>query len=732
MISDSKIIPFTNYVLRTPLLPLSLYLGTLESYSSEKAKQLYQKPIIREAIHLASPDLIKQLDKWANNDPDLSHEKGKKLELSFLKYLARMSSRCTPFGLFAGCSTGKITTKTEIILESADNFQRITQFDMQFWIGLLQEIAHKKEVIPHLKYYPNSSIYKTGDFYRYIEYTHIDTKREHSITALRKSVVLTKLLHNAKSGITIQEMVALLADNQSEKQEANEFVLKLIDFQFLISELDAVVTGNNDWERILSVVTKIPALDKEYHFLEEIQRQLSSLDVTLIPSEKKYQKIKTSIQQLGLHFDEKYLFQTDLNISTVVNTLNTDVAKKVLQAVHFLNGIQTKGKFQNQEDFKKSFIQRYEGKMMPLTTVLDTEIGIGYLQNHDMNDSHEILEFLSLKSKETKEENQRWTSYDFILQKKIQECIVKGEKEISLTEKDFVDFNNDLRHVPATFSVMIEVFGNNEIAIESSGNVSAAKLLGRFCNGNSAIHDLTKAIIQKEEAYYSEQIMAEVVHVPESRTGNILRRPVLRKHEISYLAKPGVSDNDNIDLNDLWISIENDTIILHSKKHNKKIMPCLSNAHNFSKNSLPVYHFLCDLQSQHTKPIYSFDWGVLKNHYIYFPRVTYQGVILSKAKWILEKEEIIRFSKLDKKQLIEDFLNWKSDRNIPQYVNWVNYDNTLLFDFETQIGINLFLKSVKNKERIILEEFLFVKKSVVQNQKADDFCNQFILSFYKE
>ncbi len=95
--------------------------------------------------------------------------------------------------------------------------------------------------------------------------------------------------------------------------------------------------------------------------------------------------------------------------------------------------------------------------MMPLTTVLDTEIGIGYLQNHDMNDSHEILEFLSLKSKETKEENQRWTSYDFILQKKIQECIVKGEKEISLTEKDFVDFNNDLRHVPATFSVMIEV-----------------------------------------------------------------------------------------------------------------------------------------------------------------------------------------------------------------------------------------------------------------------------------
>jgi len=732
MISNSKVISFTDYVLRTPLLPLSLYLETLENYSTEKAKQLYQKPIIREAIHLASPDLIKQLDKWANNDPVLSHEKARKLELTFLKYLARMSSRCTPFGLFAGCSLGRITHKTEINLEDSDAFQRVTQFDMQFWIALLQEIANKKDVIPHLKYYPNNSIYKTGDFYRYIEYKIIETKREHSITALRKSTTLTELLYNAKSGMTVEEMVALLADNQSEKQEAYEFILKLIDFQFLISELDAVVTGNNDWERVLSVTKKIPALDKEHQFLEKIQKQLFTLDETLIPSEKKYQEIKTKIKQIGLHFDEKYLFQTDLNTSTSVNTLNIDVSKKVLEAVHFLNGIQTKEKFQNQENFKKAFIQRYEDKMMPLTTVLDTEIGIGYLQNHDMNDSHEILEFLSLQSKETKEENQLWTSYDFVLQKKIQECIVKGEKGISLTEKDFVDFNNDLKDVPVTFSVMIEVLGDDEVAIESSGDISAAKLLGRFCNGNSAIYDLTKEIIQKEEAYYSDQIMAEVVHIPESRTGNILRRPVLRKHEISYLAKSGVSDNNNIDLNDLWVSIENDTIILHSKKHNKKIIPCLSNAHNFSKNSLPVYHFLCDLQSQHTKPVYSFDWGVLKNHYLHFPRVTYHGIILCKAKWIVEKKEIIRFSKMNEKQLIEDFLNWRSNRDIPQYVNWVSYDNTLLFDFETQKGIDLFIKSVKNKERIILEEFLFTKKSIVQNQNTHGFCNQFILSFYKE
>ncbi|TDP02474.1 lantibiotic dehydratase family protein [Flavobacterium sp. 245] len=732
MISNTKIASFDDYVLRTPLFPLSLYLDTVDNYSIEKVKRHYQNPLVREAINLASPDLIKELDKWAKTDSNLSVKKAKRLELTFLKYLARMSSRCTPFGLFSGCSVGRIDVQTRIILEDSEKFERFTQFDMQFWIMLLQQVSRKKEVMPHLKYYPNNSIYKIGDFYRYIEYKSLGTKREHSISALRESALLAELLDTLQNGMTIEEMVTFLSDDENEKQDAQEYVLKLIDFQFLVSELDAVVTGNKDWNRIFAILEKIPLLDRDYQLLKKTRKQLGSLDEKLVPSEKTYYEIKSNIKQIGIGFDEKYLFQTDLKSNTCVNTLNKNIQKKVLRAIEFLNGVQTKQNFKNQENFKKAFIQRYESRIMPLATVLDTEIGIGYLQNHDMNDSHEILEFLSVKPKGAEHGNELWTSYDFILQKKIQECILKGGTEIELSEKDFSNFSRDLSSAPVTFSVMFEVLDQEKVVIESSGDVSASKLLGRFCNGNLSVHKLTKEIIQKEEVFYADQIMAEVVHIPESRTGNILRRPVFRKHEISYLAKSGVHEKDTINLNDLWISVENDTIILFSKKHNKKVIPCLSNAHNFSKNSLPLYHFLCDLQSQHIKPIYSFDWGVLKKHYNYFPRVTYHDIILSKAKWAVEKEEIIYFSKMNDKQLIEEFLNWRSQRNISRYVNWVNHDNTLLFDFETQVGIDLFLNSVKNKQEIILEEFLFTKNSVVQNKNADRYCNQFILSFYKE
>lgn len=733
--NNYKVQPFSQYVLRTPLFPLPFYFNVLENYSQKALLLQFENSYLREAIRMASPELLIALDKWKENPSSLSIEKQNGLEFSLLKYIARMSARCTPFGLFAGCTVGKIASKTNIVLESFEDFTRFTQFDMQLWVSLLQEFAKRKEVRPYLKYYPNNSIYALGDFFRYVEYKYVKTKREHSISALRKSTLLKDLFFQAKSGMTVDEMVCLIAADDSETAEALEYINQLIDFQFLVSELDGTITGSNEWERVLTILNKIPDLKEDCELLQRIKKLFLELDATLIPAEKRYEEIKMLIQKTDLEYDEKYLFQTDLNTSTEVNTLSDTKAGKVLQAIRFLNGIQKKRAFSNQINFIKAFTQRYESKEMPLTVVLDTETGIGYLQNSEMNDTHDILEKFSFKNKIPEEENQSWPAYDFILEKKLQECLLRNEKVISLSENDFPDFDANWDNAPATFSVMIEIAMNQEkeiLSIESSGNVSAAKLLGRFCNGNNAVYNLTNEIVEKEATYHSDKILAEIVHIPESRTGNIIRRPVLRAFEIAYLANSGANQEYTIDLNDLMVSIRNNKIILRSKKHNKEVIPCLSNAHNYSSQSLPIYHFLCDLQSQDIKPIYNFRWGILETHYDFFPRVDFNGVILSKSKWIVSKTEIMPFYKMDGNQLFEAFSIWRKQRNIPFFVNWAYFDNTLLLDFEKEVCVRLFLKSVQNFAKITLEEFLFTEDSIVKNTNGEYFANQLILSFYKE
>ncbi|MFH6936914.1 lantibiotic dehydratase family protein [Flavobacterium sp. FlaQc-30] len=725
-----KIFPFSQYVIRTPLFPLSFYLDLLEDYSLKKLIRTYNIPLIKEAINLASPELIRELDKWINTD--FTNNKKSTLEYTLLKYIARISSRCTPFGLFAGCSVGKIDTGTNIILDFPEKYKRFTQFDMQFWVALLQNIAKRETAIFHLKYFPNSSIYEFGDFYRYIEYKYIKTKREHTITSIRKSDALKDIMLKTKSGLTINEMVSFLASNDSEKEEASEFIIHLINFQFLVSEIDAAVTGNNDFDKVFSILKNIPDLKREYHFLENINKQISDLDTSLIPTENQYQKIKEDILKEGFEYDEKYLFQTDLITTARANSLNVTIAKKVTKGLYFLNGIQPKKEPNNLKTFIKAFSKRYESQEMLFMNILDTESGLGYPINQEMNDSHEILEAFSFKEKKNINESQTWTSYDLILEKKLQECLSKNQEKIELSESDFPDFNSNFEYTPVTFSALIEIYNNETLAIESSGNISATKFLGRFCNGNPEIHKLTQEIVQKEEDYHHDKILAEIVHIPQSRTGNILRRPVLRNYEIVYLANSGIEKKKTIDLNDLLISVRNNKIVLRSKKLNKEVIPCLSNAHNFYNNSLPVYHFLCDLQVQNTKPIFSFNWGILESHYNYFPRVEYKEIILSKAKWIITKEEITSFLELNSKDMFEVFSNWRISKDIPRLVNWVNSDNTLLLYFQTEIGVQLFLKSVHNKDKIILVEFLFSEESIVKNNMTQGFSNQFIISFFKE
>jgi lantibiotic biosynthesis protein len=596
--------PFSSYVLRTPLLPLSFYYHLLENYTAENVLQLVENAFVREGIRLASPELLATLEQYQQNSLSFSEKKKNSLAHSVLKYVARMCSRCTPFGLFAGCTVGKLGLETNIELDIPQNFIRHTQFDMQFWVALLQEFANRKTVQLALIYYPNNSIYALGDFYRFVEYYYIKTNREHSIAALRKSQLLDDLLLNASSGMTVNDMVDLLADDTSEREEATEYIHLLIDFQFMVSELDATVTGNDEWKRVLDVLYKIPELHKECAVIEKIKVKLLDLDTTLLPPESKYDDLKNEIQKLGVEYDAKYLFQTDLNTATTANQLSQKVSDKVLQALRFLNGIQKKKPVVAQVAFIKAFTQRYETREMHLTTVLDIENGIGYLQDSEMNDVHEILEKFIFQNKTTTTEKETWTAYDFILEKKLQDCIRKKEEVISLTEKDFPDFDSKWDDAPATFSVLIELLEGEQIVITSSGSCSATKLLARFCIGNPTIYDLTKEIIDKETAYHSDKILAEIVHIPESRTGNILRRPVLRAYEIAYLAQSGVAPENTIATTDLMIAIKNNKIVLRSKKHNKEVLPCLSNAHNYSNNlSLPIYHFLGDLQSQEVKPI---------------------------------------------------------------------------------------------------------------------------------
>lgn len=726
---------FDAFVLRTPLFPIHFYTQLLNNYSSNKLFEVLENNLIKDAIKIASPELISEFEKLRSDSSQINSEKINNLELALLKYIARLSSRATPFGIFAGCSTGILTGTTSIRMDAIDKHKVVTQFDMNYWISLLQDISKNPLVQRNLIYYPNSSLYKIADFYRYIEYQYVNKKREHTLSSVRANPVMEILIENSKKGKKIDELVDLITDDESEIEEAREFVLELIDNQILVSELDAAITGNFDIKRIIKLLENIPDFSSEYNDLNEMYLLLQG-KINLVELNNQFDSLKKTVERFNTQYEEKYLLQTDLYKNTTSSTLNKRVSFKVVKALQFLSKIRKNKENTNLTNFKKAFQKRYETRKMPLSVVLDSELGIGYLQDTNTNDSHSILDSFSFHSGDkSSTTSEVWTKVDYILEKKLKEAISNSQDVILLEDKDFDSVENENQNTPNTFSVMVEVLEKNDkeiISIESSGNYSAAKLIGRFCNGDEAIHNLANDIIKKETELNQDKILAEIVHVPQSRTGNILRRPCLREYEIPYLGNSVLPKTNQITIEDLFISIKSNKVVLKSKSLNKEIIPCLSNAHNYSHNSVPIYHFLCDLQGQSVHSILNFSWGILENHHDYFPRVIYSSVILSKAKWLIHYNELEKFIKSDFSiEMFNEFRFWKESKKIPQYVNLVNGDNTLLLDLNVEIGIKLFLKTIKPNSKIVLEEFLFSDNSVVKDSNSNSFVNQFVLSFYK-
>ena len=168
---------------------------------------------------------------------------------------------------------------------------------------------------------------------------------------------------------------------------------------------------------------------------------------------------------------------------------------------------------------------------------------------------------------------------------------------------------------------------------------------------------------------------------------------------------------------------------LRSKKLNKEVLPRLTNAHVPGINSLPIYRFLLDNQKLNNREGIEFVWNDIFNNFSFLPRVVYKNIIFSKAKWLINKSDIKHFYDCKNKEFKKVFDQWIKDIKLPQYIQLVEGDNTLLINIKNQDSVEMLLQIVKNKNNFVLQEFLFNNDKTVM-RKNETFCNQIVVSFF--
>ncbi len=664
-------------------------------------------------MYVASPALYEQYEQWTTGKLQDSSKEVQKLSLSLYRYLCRMSSRSTPYGLFAGTTMLRPATDTKVVLRAKESFSRHARLDMNCTTKLGQELVRAPHLQEQLLFYPNSSLYRAGDMYKYIEVTIDDNfYRSFSISSIEWTPYLEKLLDGAKNGATWESLSNVLLQDDISTEEVQDYLKALEEAQVLVSELEPNMTGDQYVDIIIDKLGKLNGTELQRDKLKAISQELASQEVGV----KKYLNTLTSLDSLVSSVTSKHYVQVDMYAQTTEGTISCEVESYIQRKFEKLHKIFSPKPNQRLERFKEKFLARYQTEEVPLTHVLDPDLGIGYdVFTPGQATNTPLVDMFHFQSSSAAQTNIEWGKRESLLLNKVLQAVSQGKKVVHLTDEDVESMSNYKGSNAGGASVLGTLLRHNQGSHSSEvdwkfqlrviSGYSSLNLISRFCHGSKQLAEQA-AMQLKEEPQDDSVIVAEVTHLPQARHGNVLLRPQLREYEIPYLSRSTCASDKIISINDLYVSVQNNTVILRSKRLKKQIVPRHTNAFNGNISSLPVFKFFYDLQQQETHyHLAGWDWGFLAEQ-PFLPRVEYDKLILTPARWVLHKKALPGMERVELENLSSFCKDYFERIELPALVQIVDGDNELLVDTTNSVSLKFLTDKIVKEGYVHVVEFL--------------------------
>ncbi|MFO7617137.1 MAG: lantibiotic dehydratase family protein [Bacteroidales bacterium] len=730
--------PYDHFVLRAPLLPLSKLeaIPTNPDELGAFALEQWQDPIVRQGIQLASPDLARQLQ--AAYDEPTGVKSNIRLLLAFLRYLTRFASRPTPFGLFAGFSTGRVGDTTAISLAEMENHEVHARLDMEWLMRISRLILADQSIRACLLFRPNSSLYRVGARWHFVETlfpARPGSGKSYEVVSVDDHEALSLLIDHCREGRTPGELRGLLAGEGWPPDEVGPFIDELIDSQVLVSELDPVLCGQEYMDYLTGLLNrKSPEslysriLDQTLTLLNSIRKPTSLLDGI--------ESVKALLGGFSIPFSEANLVQVDMSLKCNELILGQPLANQLLMGARILKALAADTLPDPMEGFREAFRRRFGDREVPLPIVLDPETGIGLDGGADQywTDPAPWVEELTpgtprQRAAKIINPGNQWLFRRFLNSGR------SGSHYIDLTPSDLLELDLNRLPWPSQITVMAELFGDQgtegvgwHLILASSGNPSY--LLGRFAfTGQVETGEWISQMCCDEAGEDTGPIQAEVVHLPEDRTGNILQRPSVTEYEIPYLAHSLKPATCQLPLTDLLVSLSGNRVVLRSIKLNREVRPTVTNAYNHQISKLAVYRFLLRVRQQEDKRAWWPDWGEALVGAPFVPGIRYQNLVLSAPVWSFSPSVLKDWIGKGAAPLDLGAINaWRESLGMPQEVVWISGDQDLYINWK---NINLILAAwevFRHLRTVRVRPFFFQFGSPVDGNGAAH-ANQFILCF---
>lgn len=752
-------------VLRTPLLPFETFAQLGEGLEAcdgpaaasaqvvRRMQALVQQPAIREALFIASPSLDRALPGWI---ADPTTPASRDVSLTLIRYLARMATRPTPFGLFAGCSVVQTVAEgTRLVLAPLAEYRKHTRLDAGYLSLLAEGFERDPSFCDALRFRPSSGLYPAVGKLRYAEgVTEPGSRvRSYQLVAVERTEYLDAALARARAGASVAELVnAIVADDPDiDRDEASAYVESLVSNQILCSNVTPNVTGREPLSELVAVLRSMgPVAQGAAQTLEEARTSLCALDdASLGVAPERYHAVADGLAVLPAEIDRARLFHVDLYKPAPKAALGEAALRSIQEAIELSTRLAIPSPDAAMRRFHAAFVERYgeptDGplptrRMVPLCDALDDEVGLGFNTRSEGGSGRSpLLERLAFPvdgpspTRELGKREQR-------LVRGLVETLRAGRFEWTLSDSDLDALAPTppatLPHAFAfwgTFAARSPEAlerGDLRLLVDFLAGPSGAIALGRFCYGDSEIRRGVEEHLLAEEALQPDAVFAEIVHLPEGRLGNILARPTLRAYEIPYLGRSGATEERQIPITDLYLTLDGDRFVLFSKRLGREVVPRLTSAHSFTRSTLAIYRFLCGLQRERDRYAFTWDWGPVASA-TFLPRVSRGNIVLSLARWTLGEEELSPLTRANPTERFGIVEELRRRHRLPRWIVLADGDRTLPVDLDNPVCVASLAALLARREAASLTEMFPAPDELVAEGPEGRFAHQIVVPFVR-
>ncbi|MCA8157818.1 lantibiotic dehydratase [Burkholderia contaminans] len=718
------------FVLRTPLLSIrtAREIGSRLRQDPPDYDGLCENAFFMESLWLASQRMYLLIRERR------LHEMPEAL-LTIERYVLRMAYRATPFGLFAGVSTGRIGNDTVLSIPESSLARRHVQIDA----GCVAEIESRvrNEFAALLSYQWNDTLIETGNSLYFVGEEDNGQHRSSSSYLLRGARFLIEIANHLPAPFSINALREAIASAKPQwsPEKTNHCCTVLSRAGAIVPMFRLRSTGN---DRFGNFVAQIPA---NITSLSPLRNDLARVETALRAAScdlghnalPHYELAATALREHAPSQAQKNSVHVTLVKDAPSLVLGEKDARELSQGIAQLLKV-SDGRSVPLISFTERFVARFGQQEVPLLIAVDRDLGVGFgfqafEADHLIGTTAFLREPPSSRPLTLDAENSR------LLRLIVQSAVAPGNVlEIEPTLLGGCLTKGIAQH---TVTIVGQAFaldaserkGTWQFHARAVVGPSALRWLGRFGEADPILQSNMQRTARSEDEYAGDAIVADIVYPCAGRDRNVVGHGSIRQYEIDCFGGSGLDDAHRIALSDLTVRVVHGEVRLFSRRLGRRVIPSATHAHATRRiHHPPVYQFLGAVSRQSPQvglPSFQSTLRTLG----FLPRITCGRIILNPGTWLVDGDAWRGFGDRCAGGNVDEIRAYlRAQLGLPRFVAVVEEEGNLELDIDDDRHIQLLADKADSAPDLTLVESLSqIAESPVRDTTDAGYAHEFLL-----